>query len=359
LIDTPRRAWPRPRKPRPIVFVGAGGIVRAAHLPAYEEQRLPVAGVFDLSARTARALARDFQVPRVFASLAEAAAAPGVVFDVAVPADAVLGVLRALPERAVVLIQKPLGRDLAEARKIVALCRAKRLTAAVNFQLRFAPNMLALQRALARGRLGDVVDVEVRTRTYTPWSRWTFLRGIPRMELLYHSIHAIDFLRCCFGEPRTVWADARPDPMFEGYSDTRTTALLTFENGLRATISTAHSHEFGNETKDSAVLVEGTRAAARATMGVNLDYPRGRPDSFAICPRRGRWKSFQLAGSWFPRAFAGTMSNLQRFAEGSDPVLHTEVGDALKTMAVVEACYRASERGTSSSAPSGRLPPHP
>ena len=350
MIDSPRQSWPRPKKPRPIVFIGAGGIVRAAHLPAYRGCGLTAAGVFDVRAPAARELARDFRIPRVFGSLAEAAAASpantDVVFDVAVPADQVLPVLAALPDRATVLIQKPLGRDLAEAERIVALCRKKRLTAAVNFQLRFAPNMLLLQRALARGRLGRPVDVEVRTRTFTPWSNWTFLRGIPRMEILYHSIHAVDLLRACFGEPVSVLADARPDPRFPGYADTRLFALLEFPGGLRATIHTAHSHEFANSGKESAVLVEGTRAAARATMGVNLDYPRGRPDEFRVCDRDDIWKSERVEGSWFPDAFAGTMCNLQRFAEGSDPVLFTEVGDALGTMAVVEALYRSSERGT-------------
>jgi predicted dehydrogenase len=57
-----------------------------------------------------------------------------------------------------------MGRELFEARRIVQLCRSKRLIAAVNFQLRFAPNMLVLQHHLAGGKLGAVVDVEIRTR---------------------------------------------------------------------------------------------------------------------------------------------------------------------------------------------------
>jgi hypothetical protein len=33
------------------------------------------------------------------------------------------------------------------------------------------------------------------------------------------------------------------------------------------------------------------------------------------------------------------MSNLQRFVAGEDPILCTRVSDALRTMALVEACY--------------------
>src|SRR5690349_5138435 len=130
-----------PKKPRPIVFIGAGGIVRAAHLPAYRAKGFEIAGVFDVAAKTARKLARDFDIARVHESLAEACKERDVVFDVAVPADQIVPILGALPARAVVLLQKPMGRDLGEANRILELCRKKRLVAAVNFQLRFAPNM--------------------------------------------------------------------------------------------------------------------------------------------------------------------------------------------------------------------------
>lgn len=346
MIDTRRQRWPKPKRARAIVLIGAGGIVRAAHLPAYRAAGLSVAGVFDVRSRVAEQLARDHAIPRVFASLDEAARQRDVVFDVAVPADALLAVLRALPVGSAVLMQKPMGRDLGEARRIAAHCANRRFIAAVNFQLRFAPNMLVLQRRLACGELGKVVDVELRTRTHTPWSNWTFLRGIERMEILYHSIHGLDLLRSMFGMPRRVRALASRDASFRGYADTRCSIALEFDGDARATIVTAHSHEFAPRTAASQLLVEGTKAAALADMGVNLDYPKGRPDSLALCARGGDWRSIELEGSWFPDAFAGTMCNLQRCVSGEDPVLHTRVDDALSTMALVEACYRDSTRQT-------------
>jgi hypothetical protein len=39
------------------------------------------------------------------------------------------------------------------------------------------------------------------------------------------------------------------------------------------------------------------------------------------------------------------MASLMRFVEGSTPHLPTRVDDALRTMAVVEACYADSARG--------------
>ena len=52
-----------------------------------------------------------------------------------------------------------------------------------------------------------------------------------------------------------------------------------------------------------------------------------------------------LRGSWFLEAFEGPMSNLQRFVAGEDNTLVSGVEDAIRTMALVEACYASSARG--------------
>ena len=48
-----RQAWNVPTRPRPIVLIGAGAIVRTAHLPAYRRLGLPIAGLFDLDRQVA------------------------------------------------------------------------------------------------------------------------------------------------------------------------------------------------------------------------------------------------------------------------------------------------------------------
>ncbi|TAH37217.1 MAG: Gfo/Idh/MocA family oxidoreductase [Planctomycetota bacterium] len=339
-----QQGWPRPRNPRPIVVIGAGGIVRSAHLPAYRKLGFPVAGIFDVRPASAQEVARKLGVRRVFRSVEDAGAAEGVVFDLAVPAGQVLEVLRALPAGAAVLIQKPLGRDLAEARRIAALCRRKRLLAAVNFQLRFAPNMLALADGVRRGMFGEVVDVEVRVNTCTGWDQWSFLRGIPRLEIVYHSIHYLDLVRRLVGEPHGVKAWAGAHPRFPGYADTRSSVILDYGRSLRVSVQANHAHAWGGRHAVSELKLEGTRGAALARMGVNLDYPRGRPDALEIARNGAPWRRVPLRGSWFIAAFEGPMSNLQRHASGEDEALLSPVADAVKTMALVEACYRSAAR---------------
>jgi len=338
------QAWPRPAHPRPIVIIGAGGIVRAAHLPTYRALGFPVAGLFDVRADAARSTADAFAIDTVFSTLADAAASRGAIFDLAVPGDQILGILAQLPHGAAVLIQKPLGPDLATARAIHACCRDRNLTAAVNFQLRFSPNVLALRDLVTRGVLGAVVDIEVRIVIDQPWHRWSFLETAPRLEIPYHSIHYLDTIRSLVGEPMGAHCRAVRHPSLPGFADTRSSIVLDYGDHLRCSLTLNHTHRAGPRYRASEMMVEGLNGAARLTWGVNLDYPTGPPDTMEIA-REGAWTEIPLRGSWFTAAFEGPMSNLQRVVAGEDRALVSPVDDAIRTMAVVEACYTSSASG--------------
>lgn len=344
--DDLQQAWPLPSSPRPIVIIGAGSIVRDSHLPSYARLGLPVAGIFDVNAEAARERTKAFSLPRVYESLAEAFTEPNAVFDLAVPPGEIAGILERMPTGSATLIQKPMGRELDEARRILALCQQRSLSAAMNFQLRFAPNMLALRDAIARGVLGELTDVDVRINVYTPWRYWKFLEGVSRLEVLMHSIHYIDLIRAFAGEPLGVYCRGVRFPGLDAFPDVRTSIILDYGDFLRCSLTLNHTHEFGSKNAASELRVEGTLAAAQAKMGVNLNYPDGEPDELEFCTRgESSWMDVALRGSWFTEAFEGPMSNLQRFVAGDDDALVSPVDDAFKTMAVVEACYESSSGG--------------
>jgi predicted dehydrogenase len=344
-LDTYTQAWPRPSHPRPIVIIGTGAIVTTAHLPAYRRLELPVAGLFDIRPDAARAAARAFDVSTTFASLDEACRAEGVVFDLAVPGDQIEGILERLPVGAAVLIQKPMGEDLAAAKQILAVCRARRLVAAVNFQLRFSPNVLAVRSLMAEGALGSIVDVEVRLVAEQPWHLWSFLRGAPRLEILYHSIHYLDTIRWLIGEPAGAYCRVVAHPALPEYQDTRSTMILDYGDRMRCSLMLNHTHRQADGHRASHLKIEGTRGAAVLTLGVNLEYPGGPGDRLEVAQGTGPWTDVPLRGSWFTEAFEGPMSNLQRFVDREDDSLISPADDAIRTMALVEACYASSAAG--------------
>jgi predicted dehydrogenase len=289
-----------------------------------------------------------------FATLEEALAVPDAVFDLALPPAAHLEVLPRLPEGATALLQKPMGRDLQEASAILELCRSRGLVAAVNFQLRFSPMMLAVADALRRGWLGRLIDVEVHLNLVTPWHLFPFLKGMERVEIAVHSIHYLDLIRGLLGNPTGVHARTLGHPSTE-LAQTRTSALLDFAADQRVTLSINHNHDFGRQFQDASFRFEGTEGAAMVKLGLLLNYPEGEPDELWITrkslhsgarrrdPGGAAWTQVPLKGGWFPHAFIGTMSNLQRFAAGEDDVLVTSVEDAWHTMALAEAAFASAK----------------
>lgn len=344
--DIPQTPTP-PASPLPIVSIGAGGIVRDAHYPAYRLAGFDVAGVFDSDLEKARQLADDFGVPEVFTSIGDATASCGdaVLYDVAVPASALTDVLPELPDGAAVLMQKPMGDDLADARHILDICEHKRFTAAVNFQLRYAPFSIAAKSLIDDGAIGDLHSVAFRVTVHTPWHLWSFLKGIPRLEILYHSIHYVDLVRHFLGEPLGVYAKTTRHPASPGLAATRTTLILDYGDDIAASIVTDHGHDFGRKHQESEIRCDGTEGAIRAQMGVNLNYPEGEADVLEVTSAGEDWKTIDLRGTWFPHAFIGTAGSVMLAAAGEIDRAATDVRDAYRTMAVVEAAYESSESG--------------
>jgi predicted dehydrogenase len=299
----------------------------------------------DMDLERASNLAKHFEIPYAGTSIEEAISkAPAdSVFDVAVPAGSVLKVLPYLPDGAAALIQKPMGNTLAEAEAILKLCRQKGLRAAVNFQLRWAPAMLAAKRLADTGLLGDVHDMEVQVRVFTPWDLWSFLATSPRLEILYHSIHYVDLVRSWFGNPQRVLAKTLRNPKTPGLAATKSVIIMDYGEWKRVYIATNHGHAFP-ESQHSYVQWEGTEGTLHAVMGVNLDYPKGKPDSLRYAPLGENWQTVPTEGNWFPDAFMGSMGSLQAYVTGVSDRLPTSVEDAIDTMRVVECAYVSSEQ---------------
>jgi predicted dehydrogenase len=193
------------------------------------------------------------------------------------------------------------------------------------------------------------------------------------VEILYHSVHYVDLIRSFLGEPNAIQALTLPHPNSPRLisarlrsidtnqewlvprrnspelTSTRSTIIMEYNSGARATITANHNHDFGARHQESYLKWEGTKGAIWTRLGLLMNYPKGVDDVFEYCVREeGRepeWKTVALEGSWYPEAFVGTMASLQRHKEGSDATLPTSVEDVIHTMECVEAAYLASARG--------------
>ena len=341
-----------PAKPFPILIIGTGGIVKDAHLPAYKMAGFPVWGLYNRTRSRAEELAAQYGIENVFDDLDEAiAAAPeNVIFDIALMASMFADTLRRLPRGSHVLIQKPMGEDLAQAREVLDVCRERGLHAAINCQLRFAPFVMAARRMIDDGLIGELIDMEMRLTTMTPWELFPFLNGLPRMEIVYHSVHYVDLVRSFLGDPRSVHARTVPHPQYPQLASVCSAILMDYPNPVRATITTNHLHRFGAKHQESYLKWEGTKGAIKARVGLLMNYPHGVGDEFEYClldadGKPGDWQSVKLEGSWFPEAFIGSMAQVQCHKEGSLKQMVTDVEDVFHSMTCVEAAYESDRRG--------------
>jgi predicted dehydrogenase len=339
-----------PQNPFPIVIIGAGGIVNDAHLPAYKKAGFNVVGIVNRTKEKAQLLAKRFNIPNVYDSVADAVAkAPAnAVYDITIMPAQFVETLEQLPDGSAVLIQKPMGDYFWQSKEILSVCKRKKLVAAINFQLRFAPFVSAARNMIKQGLIGELYDMEVRVTLKTPWELFPHVMVHPRLEIQYHSIHYIDLIRSFLGDPKTVMAKTLKPPA-KTLSSTRSTILFDYGDTIHAVINTNHDHVFGPHNEESFIQWEGTKGAIKAKMGLLMDYPNGVPDLFEYClleeGKKPEWKTIQLEGSWFPDAFIGTMSSLMRYKESSSAILPTSVEDVIKTMAVVESAYISSDNG--------------
>ncbi len=340
-----------PKNKLPIVIIGAGSIVNDAHLPAYKIASFDVVGIFDINNERAKTIAGKFGIPTVYESLEQLVkqAPRNAVFDIALPASEIISSLLKLPDGSPVLIQKPMGNNFTEAKEILQIARSKKLLAGINFQLRYAPFILAARDVIDKGLIGELCDIEINVNIYHPFHLWDFLFKSERVEILYHSIHYIDLVRSFFGNPEGMYAKTVKHTMMPALASVRSSIIMNYGDWIRAIILTNHCHDFNQKHQHAYIKLEGTNGAVRINMGLLMDYPAGTRDVVEFISNKGNskpeWQSLEVEGTWFPEAFIGTMSQVMKAASGEIERPDNSVEDCIYTMACVEAAYESSEKG--------------
>ena len=245
-----------------------------------------------------------------------------------------------------ILAQKPLAMNFADSREIVRLSEQAGIVLAVNQNMRYDHSMRALKTLLRRGYLGEPVLASIEMRAIPHWKPWQL--AYTHLTLLNMSIHHLDSFRYLFGEPESVYVSARKDPRTPSeHVDGVVLYVLEYPGGFRAT---AWDDVWGGPAREGTPpdlyikwRVEGTEGLAQGTIGWP-SYPSRTPSTLDFTTRQqpGCWFSPRWKEVWFPDAFEGTMGQLlEALATGAEPAISGR--DNLKTMALVEACYKSIE----------------
>ena len=334
-----------------IAFIGTGGIVQYAHIPAYKKAGFNLVGCYDLNYETAKKVAAEHGIPHVYKTLDELLAAPEVeVVDIAVPPWEQLKVVTKVAAAGKhMLCQKPLADNFSDAKQIVELAKKAGVKQAINHQMRWDAGIRASKHLIEQGIIGEPTDVEIQVNTLTPWHMWPWLAAVPHLEVLFHSIHYIDALRYLFGDPEWVTSrHARYLKQGDVKGETKTITILDFPNRLQGLVAVNHYNEWAEPFAIFRFI--GTEGAITGTIGLMYNYPAGRPDTIEITSSRygkGVKITPTLDEYWIPDAFVGTMASLLEAIENDHIPTDNSTDDNLNTQRLVYAAYMSASENRS------------
>jgi predicted dehydrogenase len=341
---------PRRRKV-PIACIGSGFIMADCHLVAYRNVGFNPIAIASRTFFNAQKVARRHQL-EAYEDVRAMLDNPKVeVVDIAVPPDQQLAIVREIVQRKHIrgiLAQKPLGRDLKEAVKVVQLCRDAGIVLAVNQNMRYDQSVRAAKDLIDRGVMGAPVFASIDMRAIPHWMPWQ--QSLNWLTLRIMSIHHLDTFRFWFGDPDRIFASVRPDPRTEfEHTDGICLYILEYdESSLRASswddVWAGPAREGSAEDIGIRWRIECEQGMARGTIGWPK-YPRRTPSTLDYTTTRHgkKWFKPRWKEVWFPDAFAGTMAQLLVALERDE---EPEIGglDNLKTMALVEAAYQSADK---------------
>ena len=329
---------PPEKKDYGIGIVGCGGIMRGAHLPAYQQFGYRVVGCCDIDPEAVRAVQEQFGIPFGTPRIEELIERDEVeIIDLAVPAWVRREAMeRIAPAGKPVLSQKPFAMNREDAAAMVEMCERCGVRLMVNQQARWAPAHRAIKVLLERGLLGHVFSVVHFHRSFqdVPGSWYAALENF---NIVDHGIHYLDLVRYFTGRtPIRVKAIAAHVPGQAAVTPMHHTVLMEFEPDA---MLTAVSH-FNNIVQTPALhrydwFIDGTDGSIHASQTELTVSLKEQPE---------RKQVFAIRGKWFPDAFGGSMGELMRaIHEDREPA--TSGRDNLQSLQIAFAAVQSASTG--------------
>lgn len=349
-------------KRSPIIIIGGGSIAQIAHIPTYIEYSFPIAAICDLDKKQlteCKQLLSAYKHIQYFDNMqslltfiAKSSNSESFIFDIATRPLSYFSILSELPSYSNIICQKPFGHNLESSKNLVKLIHAKHFNFATLYSLRYSSIMLYLSNALKTKNIGsyfgDIIDVEMTEKYLIPWSNWPWLKAYGEwIEIVFHSIHFLDALQSIFGVPDRVFAEIgnRPNAMqcILVYGDEH----LQFPK-LRIRVYVDHNCKYQKE--EVLLNVNGSKGALLGSIGSILGESDGQnnkiKDTLKVkvdALEKKEAMEIKLQKSWMYESFYGPISNLQRFINGEDDKINTDIKSCYNTQLLIYALQKSEK----------------
>jgi len=224
--------------------IGCGLIGKRRATEAAQHPDSTLVAVADAEPESATALARAFAC-RAAGSWQDVVTSPEVDIVVVSTPNGFLSeiAIAALQAGKHVLLEKPMGRNLVEARAIAAAARTSGKLVKIGFNHRYHPALARARELFGQGAVGRLINLRLR---YGHGGRPGYekeWRGNPELagggELTDQGVHALDLVHWFAGMPRCVAALTQAAVWPIAPLEDNGFALLSFESGVIASLHTS------------------------------------------------------------------------------------------------------------------------
>ena len=143
-----------------------------------------------------------------------------------------------------ILIEKPLAMSSEEGREVLRYCRAKGVQVAAGFMMRFGAHEQNMKKAIAEGKIGQVVSGYSQFTLWLPYEKGNWRQCKAKAGggcMMDMAVHCIDLMEYITGMRVTKVGSfnekiAFPEPEYD-VEDT-STVMLRMENGAQCVVQT-------------------------------------------------------------------------------------------------------------------------
>ncbi|KUF09664.1 Gfo/Idh/MocA family protein [Pseudoponticoccus marisrubri] len=338
---------PETETPIGVALIGAGMIARTHVVALSGAASARLEAVVSRRPERAEPLAQHYDgaPPRFTADLDAVAADPAIgMAIVATPPSVraeVIGTLARAGKH--ILLEKPVGRTLAEAEQVVETCDAAGVTLGVLFQHRVRAPAVAAARRAAAGGLGRLGLVEIAVPLWRDQSYYDELgRGTYARDgggvMITNAIHSIDLALSLTGPVTRVQAMTATTPLHRMEAEDFAMAGLHFANGAVGAFI-ASTAMFPHRTESITLHFEA--ASLRLDKdSLEISWRDGRREVEATGPPDGAHASEARKAGWHRAVIEDFITAIRH---GRPPLVTGR--QALSAHRLIEAIETASREG--------------
>lgn len=250
-----------------------------------------------------------------------------------------------------ILLEKPMGITVAEAREIAAFCEEWKVRLGVGFVMRFHEFHRQMKEIVSMGKLGQIVSARAQLTCWYPemehaWRQISVLSG--GGALMDMGVHCIDLIRYITGLEVTEVSGMIGNQIFHYDVEDAGAILLRLENGATAYVEA--NFNIPDEAAKCKLELYGTKGSITAegtisqeetgTASVLITDSTAGYDASQV---RSRVKPIELTGAG-GNIYAREIEAFGRAVLGKCPV-PVAADEAIRSQQVVEAAYLSSAEG--------------